>query len=274
MLRKMKNKPLVSVIIPAYNEGRHIEECLISVRNQTYKKLELIVIDDGSRDSTCKIAKRFADVFLTQEHQGPGIARNKAARIARGEILIFIDADMYLDREYVKDIIKPIIVGKERATFTKEEYIANPNNIWSRCFCIDNNLPMNKRIPIEYPSEDNKFRAILKKTFYESKGYLEDVGYGEDNIFNNNISVATKALCYHYNPDTISDVFFSARWVGRSNNMVLNLHNVLRYSILNSVRISFYKIKNHTPISFFVYKVIFDFGVLCGILAINENNAK
>jgi len=126
----LKNKlPLVSIIVPAYNEEKYIKVCLMSIKNQTYSKTELIVVDDGSTDNTPQIAKRFTDVILSQAHNGPGIARNKAAEVAKGEIFVFIDADMYLDKKYVEKITGPIRKGTAEATFTKEEYVANPENI-------------------------------------------------------------------------------------------------------------------------------------------------
>ncbi|MFH0875476.1 MAG: glycosyltransferase family 2 protein, partial [archaeon] len=90
----MKNNiPLISVIIPAYNEEKCITECLNSLKNQQFKDFELIVIDNNSKDSTSKIAKQYTKkVFLCKE-QGISSARNFGAKKAKGKILCFIDAD-------------------------------------------------------------------------------------------------------------------------------------------------------------------------------------
>jgi len=264
---------LVSVIVPAYNEEKHIKQCLISIRNQTYKYIELIVIDDGSTDETRKISREFAHKFLMQKHIGPAIARNKGAKIAKGEILVFIDADMYLDKNYVKKIIRPIIDKKSFATFTKEEYVANPKNLWSKCFQIDINLPVNKSIKKGQGNYSERFRAITKKAFLETNGFLENRGYGEDEVLNKKNSIVAKgAICYHYNPDSLKDVFLSARWIGRSKLLSLNFTNVLRYSLINSMLISLKKIHRNAPPSFFLYKIVFDLGILSGILFKNPRN--
>jgi len=90
--------PLVSVIIPAYNAERFLTRSLRSVLDQTYPRLQVIVVDDGSTDYTAHIVNRHADLRMTyvrQANQGPGAARNTGVKIARGEYVTFLDADDY-----------------------------------------------------------------------------------------------------------------------------------------------------------------------------------
>lgn len=93
--------PLVSVIIPAYNSEPYVEEAVQSVLEQTYSPLEVIVVDDGSKDGTAARLARFGDRIrlLRQENQGVYRTRNNAARLAKGEFLAFLDADDF----WVKD---------------------------------------------------------------------------------------------------------------------------------------------------------------------------
>lgn len=89
---------MISVIIPAYNAGAYIDECLDSIRHQTFEDFEVIVIDDGSADDTAQRARVFAAEdprfsVLEQENQYAGIARNKGMWKARGDYLLFFDAD-------------------------------------------------------------------------------------------------------------------------------------------------------------------------------------
>ena len=93
---------LVTAIVAAYNEERHIAECLASLLDQTYEPLEIIVVDDGSTDATAAAVRAFAQVKLLQRpHEGKARAINAAAQAARGEILLFLDADLRFDRVYV-----------------------------------------------------------------------------------------------------------------------------------------------------------------------------
>ncbi len=89
--------PLVSVVIPTYNGSRYISETINSILQQEVSDIEVIVIDDGSTDDTCAIARRFGDPvrFIEQSHAGVGAARNHGIREARGEFIALVDHDDY-----------------------------------------------------------------------------------------------------------------------------------------------------------------------------------
>jgi glycosyltransferase involved in cell wall biosynthesis len=89
------NKPEVSVIIPTHNYAQYIRQALDSVFNQTYKDYEIIVVDDGSQDSTREIMLSYGDRirYYYQENQGPAKARNKGIIESRGKYIAFLDAD-------------------------------------------------------------------------------------------------------------------------------------------------------------------------------------
>lgn len=86
---------LVSVIIPTYNRERTIERAVDSVLAQSWKYIELIVVDDGSLDQTVAVLARYGDRIrvIRQENQGPSAARNTGIKAARGEIIAFLDSD-------------------------------------------------------------------------------------------------------------------------------------------------------------------------------------
>lgn len=109
-------KITVSVIIPAYNGERHLEECLDSCLEQTLKGMEIICVDDGSTDSTGEILERYAEqypqfVILHQENQGAGAARNLGIAQAKGEFIAFMDADDYYPD---KDVLKKLYDAVKR----------------------------------------------------------------------------------------------------------------------------------------------------------------
>ena len=87
-------KPLLSVMIGAYNAAPYLGEAIESVLAQDYEPVELIVVDDGSTDGTAEVARSFADVtVVSQENGGNGAARNRAVENASGELYAFLDAD-------------------------------------------------------------------------------------------------------------------------------------------------------------------------------------
>ena len=96
----MKNNPLVSVIIPAYNHEMYVEEALQSVINQTYKNIEFIVIDDGSTDRTAEIIENFRKInqdkniqFIKKQNEGVCKTMNKGLAMATGDYVAFLASD-------------------------------------------------------------------------------------------------------------------------------------------------------------------------------------
>jgi glycosyltransferase involved in cell wall biosynthesis len=99
---------MISVIVPVYNGEKTIGRCLEALLRQTKKPDEIIVVDDGSKDQTRAMAKKFSGVILLeQEHMGPAAARNTGARKARGDILLFIDSDCMASENWVAEMVKP-----------------------------------------------------------------------------------------------------------------------------------------------------------------------
>ena len=104
-------EPLVSVIIPALNVGRLLPRCLESLLGQTYRPIEIIVVDDGSTDDTGEVMRRYADRHpevhtITQPHRGLGPARNAALSSAHGTYVSMIYADDWVEPGYIADMVE------------------------------------------------------------------------------------------------------------------------------------------------------------------------
>lgn len=102
------NTPLVSVIIAAYNEEKYILECIDSIINQTYKNIEIIVINDGSTDNTLHLLRSYNDNRLeifTHENRGRVFSRNRALHLAKGKYVILQDADDWSNEFRIEEMI-------------------------------------------------------------------------------------------------------------------------------------------------------------------------
>src|SRR4051812_11414846 len=100
----MNTVPLVTVVIPCFNQAQYLAGALASVHRQTWPRVESIVIDDGSTDDTSRVASSFGATFVKrQPNQGLSRARNAGLELARGEFIVFLDADDELLPEAVRD---------------------------------------------------------------------------------------------------------------------------------------------------------------------------
>ncbi len=118
----------VSVIIPVHNSRKYIEKCINSVINQTYKNLEIIIVDDNSIDNSVNIIKSIKDkrikLIELKENNGAAQARNKGIEVSTGEYICFLDSDDYW---YNKKIEKQLKFIKNKA-FIYSEYLYLKNN--------------------------------------------------------------------------------------------------------------------------------------------------
>jgi len=105
-VRKLSAKQrLVSVIIPTFNSERFLEKCLSSLKRQTYERLEIIVVDDGSTDSTIGIAERHGCKIIKNPKVGRAAAKNEGLRHSFGEYLVFVDSDMELTPNVLSECV-------------------------------------------------------------------------------------------------------------------------------------------------------------------------
>lgn len=110
-------KPLVTCVIPCYNESRWLGECITSLKRQTYPNVEILVVDDISTDDSAAKSRKLGARVVTLKKKGyEGGAREAGFREAKGEIIIQTDADAYFAENYVEEMTKPIIRGECDAT--------------------------------------------------------------------------------------------------------------------------------------------------------------
>jgi glycosyltransferase involved in cell wall biosynthesis len=121
---KAEYEPLVSVVITTKNEERNIKNCLQSIVNQTFKNIELIVVDNFSEDKTVEIAKKyFAKVYFKGNERSA--QRNYGVQVAKGEYVIYLDADMVLSPGIIEECIKKCASEKVYALYVPERIIGH-----------------------------------------------------------------------------------------------------------------------------------------------------
>ena len=105
---------LITILVPFYNVEKYITQCIESIINQTYKNLEIILIDDGSTDNSLKICKEFQKNdsrinVIKKKHEGVSSSRNIGIKIAHGEYIMFIDSDDFVSKNFVKELYSAVL---------------------------------------------------------------------------------------------------------------------------------------------------------------------
>lgn len=103
----------VSIIVPIYNAEKYLEECIESVTKQTYKNLQIILVNDGSKDKSWELCKKLKNsdsriVIATQSNAGVSVARNKGLDLADGKWIMFVDPDDVLSKTIVEDLLTQV----------------------------------------------------------------------------------------------------------------------------------------------------------------------
>lgn len=163
------NQPLVSIIIPTKNSAAVIENCLASVVNQTYKKIEIIVIDNFSTDKTPEIAKKYTNNFY---QKGPerSAQRNFGVEKAKGQFILIIDSDMVLTRSVIKRCVKKAKKGFGAIIIPEESF---GEGFWAQCKKLERSF---------YVGDDSieAARFFSRELFLELGGFDEELVSGED----------------------------------------------------------------------------------------------
>jgi len=231
----MKN-PKISIIVPARNEEEMIGNALETLQNQSYENFEIIVSNDGSTDKTRKIVegmiKKDKRIRILNRHEGhsAAFARNRGAEVANGEILVFLDADTYVNRDFLKSVAKKY--GKADAFITINFPVRK--KIISRI--LAGFVGPSKKINLEDGKIYNKYNCenagtmffvITRKAYLKIKGYDETIFYYEDEEFANRFysegfkSIFVKNSKQYFElPSTFSDFFRQCSWIGKGTNSI------------------------------------------------------
>lgn len=129
----MENQALISVIIPVYNVEEYLRECVDSVINQTYKNIEILLIDDGSTDSSGIICDEYAAKderirVIHQQNAGLSVARNTGIEASNGDYIYFLDSDDYIDESALEILLSIAVTDNSEIVFCDAVSFADTND--------------------------------------------------------------------------------------------------------------------------------------------------
>lgn len=227
----------ISVIVPVYNSEKYLKRCIDSILNQTYKAIELILVDDGSPDNCGKICDEYAKKdkrvrVIHKTNAGVSAARNSGLEIALGNYATFVDSDDYIEPEMYSnmmekvhqyncdvvmcDCIKDFTDHSEiythdiRAGFYDKEQLVN--EYYPHLLMMEN---------VEYPATISNWLILFNRNKLGNLRYVVGVRYSEDLLFGAQLVYNTDSFYYmkeqayyHYymNPTSATHKFTVDKW--------------------------------------------------------------
>lgn len=203
-------KALVSIIIPIYNVEKYLEKCIKSIINQTYRNLEIILINDGSTDESAKICEEYKKLdnrieFINKKNGGAASAKNEGLKMATGDYITFVDSDDFIEPdmiEYMVNTIKKYNSDIVQCSFTnlykntekiKQDTIVE-QKISSKDFLAlfltkwDSSLFWNKLFK----------REIIENVFFKEGRCIDDEFFTYKCVINSKSIVTSNKIVYNY----------------------------------------------------------------------------
>lgn len=232
--------PLISIIIPAKNAQPVIRKCINSILDLNYSNYEIIVINDGSTDETGKILLGYQGIkIVTTAGMGPSRARNMAVKFARGEFIVFTDADCIVDKNLLDELIEGINCFPETASCGgRQELPADAGDFQKKVFLLMNKtgfitdyMRRGKNSIIEVPHNASCCVMYKKDIFLKEGGFLNDLWPGEDVELDYKLRQAgyklvfnPKAVVAHYRPDNPAAFFKMMLRYGWAQGVLVRRH--------------------------------------------------
>ena len=217
----------ISVIIPVYNVENYLEKCINSIINQTYKDLEIILVDDGSTDSSGKICDDYSKkddriIVIHKNNNGVSSARNDGLRKATGDYVVFPDSDDYIDSNMYKDMLEQF---KDTIDLVCCGYYINDSKKNDK----KHEKIINNKLSMEYLMGDDYYKGYVWNKMYKMQiikkinlFFNENITICEDLLFNtiyiNNIrkSVFLDKQYYYYlirSSSAYNSRIFNEKWL-------------------------------------------------------------
>lgn len=230
----------VSMVVPVYNVEKYLRECLDSIVNQTYKDLEIILVDDGSKDLSGQICDEYALLHpnvkvIHKENAGLGMARNSGLDIAAGEYVYFMDSDDYLDNGEIERLVDGVLKNHVDVCLAGDYSVDDNKKILRReeyADCVyHGNEAKTKLLPLMLGSSPGgsaiigmaasgqlySMEPIRKhniRFFSERKYVSEDMVFNIDYMQYANGACTLSGIGYYYrrNPNSLSHAYLRGRF--------------------------------------------------------------
>ena len=191
------NTSLISIIVPIYNTEEYVEECIQSILSQSYKDIELILVNDGSTDGSESLCKKYQHLpnvhYIEQENLGVTVARKRGVDIAKGEWIMFVDSDDLL----IKDSISGLMDVCESA-----DIILAGNQSYKGLLRLPDRLDKQRYLEMQYARElsASPCAKLFRRSLFDKNtlAFPRHINRGEDYLMNLMLAINNKKDVYVY----------------------------------------------------------------------------
>lgn len=177
--------PLVSIVTPSYNQGKFIEDCILSVKNQDYPNIEHIVVDGGSTDNTLEILRKYENEYnlkwISEPDEGQSDAVNKGFKMAKGEIIGWLNSDdVYFDKQVISYVVEEFEKNPEVDVIYGDSVVIDENNFVERVFKAPSwnyNLLLRGFSYIPQPATFFRKNVIIENKLDENLDFSMDIEF-------------------------------------------------------------------------------------------------
>ena len=169
-------KPLISIIMPCYNQAKYIGEAIDSVLSQTFTNWELVIVDDGSTDDSYSIMKEYAGrderiLYIHQENQGLSAARNEGIKCSHGKYILPLDADDFIHKDYIGEAVDVLErMDDVKIVYCRAEHFGEKTGEWK--------LPKYNMMEMLYMNCIFCTAMYRRADFDQTSGYNTNMKYG------------------------------------------------------------------------------------------------
>lgn len=256
----MMNKK-ISIIVAVYNTEKYLDRCIESLLKQTYKNVEIIIIEDCSTDSSKKILKKYKNqknikIFYNKENRGLSYSRNYGLKKATGDFIGYIDSDDYVEPDYYEKLMSSIKDNKSDIAICDIKLVDEQTNNIQRCKCYSNDFNV-------YSVVNNGFAASACNKLFKRE-IIEKYHFAEGKV-NEDIAVVIPAVIQAKKISYADTCYF---YVQRGGSIQNSKFSNKRFDIFDGVKTTLERIKDEKDYSFYENAVVYNQLILLLMFAI------
>lgn len=251
----------ISVIVAVYNTEEYLDRCLESLLNQTYKNMELVIVEDCSTDSSRKLLKKYKEnenikIFYNKENRGLSYSRNYGLKKSTGDFIGYIDSDDYVEPDYYEKLMRSIKDNKSDIAICDIKLVDEQTNKIQRCKCYTNDFDVCSVI-------NNGFAASACNKLFKRKN-IEKYPFAEGKV-NEDIAVVIPTVIQAKKISYADTCYF---YVQRGGSIQNSKFSDKRFDVFDGVKTTLERIKNEQDYEFYKNAIVYNQLILLLMFAI------